>query len=137
MLRELFIDYLMRFVGTRYKWGGENPISGFDCSGLISEGLMAVGVLGGRTSAQGIYNEISPKATRRLDRGSVVFFGPALSAIHHIGVIITPGIMIEAGNGNHLINTVEDSDLANAFVRVRSTSIRKDLVIGLLPNEFL
>ena len=43
-LRTSAVDYIKRFIGRPYSWGGDDPMSGFDCSGLIHETLQAVGL---------------------------------------------------------------------------------------------
>ena len=42
--RELFVDVLWNYLGTWYSWGGDDP-EGFDCSGLVVEGLKSVGMI--------------------------------------------------------------------------------------------
>jgi cell wall-associated NlpC family hydrolase len=39
---DLLIQYAMSFIGVPYRWGGSNPITGFDCSGLVQEILKSV-----------------------------------------------------------------------------------------------
>lgn len=54
--RDAAIRYAQSFIGVRYYWsdgthqqaGNDDPVLGFDCSGLISEVLRGVGLLGGR-----------------------------------------------------------------------------------------
>jgi len=42
--RDAALDYIKRFAGTPYRFGGENPMEGWDCSGLAHEFLQAVGL---------------------------------------------------------------------------------------------
>ncbi len=43
--RELALDVWRAQLGKPYRWGGNDPLAGFDCSGLVIEGLKAAGVL--------------------------------------------------------------------------------------------
>src|SRR3972149_4205227 len=67
-LRNKAVEYLQRFIGLPYLWGGDDPMSGFDCSGLIVEILQAVGILphGSDFTADALYEKFQTKA---IDRG--------------------------------------------------------------------
>jgi cell wall-associated NlpC family hydrolase len=135
---ELFIDYAMRFIGVPYKWGGENPISGMDCSGLVSECLNSFGIIPGRHTAQSIYESLDLRSTHNSYKpGAIVFFGDSLTDITHVAILVSPWLVIEAGGGDHKTLTKEDADLANAFVRIRPLRSRKGLVACLFPSVFL
>lgn len=41
--RNIAISVLEKAVGLPYRWGGDDPIGGFDCSGLVIEALKATG----------------------------------------------------------------------------------------------
>ena len=38
------IDEAMKYLGTNYVWGGDNPKTGFDCSGLVQWAFAQVGI---------------------------------------------------------------------------------------------
>src|SRR4030042_825630 len=56
-LRTAAVRYAWGFLGLPYRWGGDDPIKGFDCSGLIVELLQGVGLLphGTDLTASGLY----------------------------------------------------------------------------------
>lgn len=128
----------MSFVGVPYKWGGENPISGMDCSGFVSECLEAFGLIRSRNTAQGIYDEIKGVSQTSFEAGAVVFYGTNTFSITHVGILIvdgmTDGIMLEAGGGGAKTVSKEEADLTNAFVRIRPILRRKGLLTALFPN---
>jgi peptidoglycan DL-endopeptidase RipA len=100
----------LRWIGTPYSWGGGNAAGptlgiaqgahtvGFDCSGLVTYAWARAGVpLTHYATAQ--YNA-GPHPTRdQLRPGDLVFFAhnPANpSTIHHVGIYIGGGQMVEA-----------------------------------------
>lgn len=121
------IQYLYKFIGSRYQWGAEGPYNvGFDCSGLVLEGLRSIGKWGKEdASAQTIYNTFSTKhppiSISLKDTGSLIFFGKDIKSISHIGIAINNYQYIEAGGGDS--KTVDKGQ-----VRIRPFSWRKDLV---------
>lgn len=131
--------YLQMFLGIPYKWGGDNPISGFDCSGLVSEGLRAFGLIrhNERLTAQQIFDRMSSMnkiTTAHIDDvgdGDLLFFGRN-GQINHVGVAIDQALMIEAGGGGSETNTTPEALATDAFVRVRPITMRKDFYRAIL-----
>jgi len=136
------VNYLKSFLGRPYKWGGNHPSEGLDCSGLVCEGLKSVGFLKTREdlTSQQIYERLQdvPYALstdrRMVKGGEIIFFGKSADKITHIAVAINAWQMIEAGGGDSRVKTVEDAIKRNASVRIRPINYRKDLVaITRLP----
>jgi cell wall-associated NlpC family hydrolase len=124
--------YLMSFIGLPYFYGGNNPLTGFDCSGLVCEGLRAHGLLYADMTAQGLYDFFISKGKRsQLAMDSLLFFGESRSKITHVSIALNEHTMIEAGGGNETTTTLSAAKAANAFVRVRPITYRKDLVAVL------
>jgi len=92
-------DILFRaigLVGTPYRYGGNTPQGGFDCSGLI--GYVFNDVAGARLprSADGIANLSAPTVKReRLTSGDLVFFRDG-GRISHIGIYVGEGRFVHA-----------------------------------------
>lgn len=81
-------------IGKPYQWGGSGPDS-FDCSGLTMWSWRA----GGRSlphSAQAQYNVTTHISMADLAPGDLLFFGKSTSSIHHMGMYVGDGQMIEA-----------------------------------------
>lgn len=77
-----------------YRWGGEGPDS-WDCSGLTQGAWKAAGrSLTHYTGSQ--WQETQRVALADLQPGDLVFFGQAPAAIHHVGLYVGSGMMIEA-----------------------------------------
>lgn len=85
------VSAAMGQIGTPYVWGGSSP-GGFDCSGLTSWAYRQAGVSIPRTS--GAQFGAFPRVSRdQLQPGDLVYFGPS---IHHVGMYIGGGMMVEA-----------------------------------------
>lgn len=121
-------DYAMRFVGLPYRWGGDDAIDGFDCSGLVVELLQSVGVLpkGFDSNAAGFWNFPAFAKADAARFGSLAFFG--LPTVTHIGFCLSDTLMLEAGGGCAKTTSKEAAAAANAYVRVRPIKGRGDFV---------
>lgn len=134
----IMLDYAMRFVGVPYVYGGNNPISGMDCSGFVCECLKAIGVIESHRdySARELFKLLKEsektKSSRQIERGCVLFFGKNSSIISHVAIAINDKIMIESGGGDAGTISKEKAAISNAFVRIRP--IRNDLV-GIVKIE--
>ncbi|MDE3070982.1 MAG: C40 family peptidase, partial [Acidobacteriota bacterium] len=90
------VAYALMQLGTPYLGGGEGA-GGFDCSGLVQAAYSAAGVSLPRV-AQAQYDATAAN-TVPLDRvqpGDLVFFGTSTSAISHVGIVVSPGHMVDA-----------------------------------------
>lgn len=130
------VSYLMHFLGRPYIWSGDGSGKcggGFDCSGLVLEGLWALGFYDGKdTTAQGLHDALIDmgwvsRAGHKFVPGAILFFGINDKKITHVAVAIGDGLMIEAGGGGSKCKTLATS---TGMVRVRP--IRKDLVSAIL-----
>lgn len=106
-------DVLFRaigLVGTPYRWGGNTPAGGFDCSGLIDYIYRtATGIKLPRTS-----HEMASMDTRKVRRmtqlasGDLVFFD-INGGISHVGVYVGKGRFVHAPNSGGTVR-LDDID---------------------------
>lgn len=124
------------FVGAPYRWGGENPMGGFDCSGLVQEILRAVGMdPAGDQTAQMLYDYFKTRSDSDARQfGALTFYGTSLSRISHVGFMLDDVHMVEAGGGGSSTLTVDDAIKRDAFVRIRPYNVRRDLVAVVNPR---
>jgi cell wall-associated NlpC family hydrolase len=90
------VDWALAKVGTPYIWGGETPGVGFDCSGLVQAAYKVAGITLPRV-AQDQYDagpQLAPGTP--LEPGDLVFFGGGPDSIDHVGLVVSPGVMVDA-----------------------------------------
>lgn len=135
MINKESLQYAMSFLGTPYKWGGANPISGVDCSGFVQEVLTSCGIdIQGDQNAQAYYNHFSIHgALNVFGAGALAFYGKDEKSITHITLFINDWQTIGAnGGGSHVIDK-SFADKNDAFVKIRPFDYRKDLVAVYMP----
>jgi cell wall-associated NlpC family hydrolase len=84
-------------LGTPYRWGGEEEKKGFDCSGLTQWAYRAAGISIPRT-AQEQFNASVKHTQGQGKPGELVFFGSGPGDVSHVGMIVRPGVMIDAAH---------------------------------------
>ncbi len=97
-------------LGVPYLWAGDDPSTGFDCSGLLEWAWRGAGKVLPHSS-QLMYQVTRRVAIADLKPGDFLFYG---SPIHHVGMYVGGGQMIEAPH-------------TGAFVRIASI-YRSDLI---------
>lgn len=92
-------DVLMRaigLVGTPYRYGGNTPAGGFDCSGLIGFVFSdAAGMTLPRTTGQLASMDRPAVPRSQLQPGDLVFFGPR-GRVNHAGIYVGEGRFVHA-----------------------------------------
>lgn len=131
-------ELALSLLGTPYKWGGNNPMQGLDCSGFVQWLLESVGSdPKGDQTAQTLYDTILVQggiAIQAPKSGALCFYGPTKTTITHVAFMVSDHQIIEAGGGDHTCINIEESAKKGACVRLRPFGHRKDLVAVVLPN---
>lgn len=139
MDKDIYQPILRRFLNLPYRWGGDDPIEGYDCSGLVKELLSIIDLdpVGDQT-AQGLYNYFSKTNGFKIpidkaDIGYLCFYGVDSTHISHVAMCYTSEEIIEAGGGTSKTVNLQDAAKQNAYVRIRSIFRRKDLIAVIKP----
>ncbi len=94
-------DVLFRalgLVGTPYRYGGNTPEGGFDCSGLVTYVFRdSAGVGLPRASRDMAAMRVPEVSRRQLQSGDLVFFG-AGSNVNHVGIYVGEDRFVHAPN---------------------------------------
>lgn len=133
----LLINIAVGLQGIPYKYGGNNPLEGFDCSGLAVYLLKSRGVLPNNydATAQGLFERFSQDGSwNKKEAGSLVFYGNSSSNITHVGIMLDSRTIVEAAGGDSRTNSYEDAVRDDAYVRFRLYTYRKDLVAIVKPS---
>ena len=87
--------YALGLVGTPYKWGGNTPESGFDCSGLIAHVYQKTAQLKSPRTVAELKNWGSPISTQEIRTGDLVVFSKA-GQTTHAGIYVGEGRFVHA-----------------------------------------
>jgi cell wall-associated NlpC family hydrolase len=93
-------DVLMRaigLVGTPYRYGGNTPAGGFDCSGLVGYVFQDAAARALPRSTAGLVAMRAPAVgALELEPGDLVFFNPGGGSASHIGIFVGEGRFVHA-----------------------------------------
>lgn len=124
------------YLNTPYLWGGDDPLAGLDCSGLVLEGLKSVGLFpreGDTTAHELLHTTFGDRAKypllqpAQIQRGCLVFWstdGQPRSPIRHVEIawarvegneILTIGA---SGGGSKTVDRAA-AIAQNAYVKIR------------------
>ena len=115
-------DVLMRaigLVGTPYRYGGNTPAGGFDCSGLVDFVFRDAAGLALPRSTRELIDLKAPKIDRDdLQPGDLVFFNPRGGRVSHIGIYVGEGRFVHAPSqgGTVRLDRLDDRYWAKSFV---------------------
>ncbi len=109
-------------TGSPYRYGGTDPIGGFDCSGLVNYVFnQAAGTAVPRTTGD------QANASRRISRsalreGDLVFFNTLGRANSHVGIYIGNGRFVNApSSGGYVrIDTLDNPYFSKRFTSART-----------------
>jgi cell wall-associated NlpC family hydrolase len=121
--------FALSLVGIEYRYGGETPDRGLDCSGLIRYVFQEVtGVTLPRT-AQELSRLGKRVATRDLEPGDLVFFNTRRFANSHVGIYLGGDRFVHAPSRGGEVGVATFSD---RYWQKRYNGARR--LVGVLPG---
>lgn len=85
------------YLGVPYRWGGSDPATGFDCSGLVQQVFDDLGVSVPRTSAQQATVGSPVRSVEDARPGDLLFWASSRPGqANHIGIYVGDGQMLHA-----------------------------------------
>lgn len=102
--------YALSLSGTRYKYGGTSPETGFDCSGFVGHVFQhSLGMSLPRSSAE--MSRIGMRQrTESLLPGDLVFYNTLNKAYSHVGIYLGDGQFIHSPSTGKSVSIVNMSE---------------------------
>jgi len=121
--------YALGMIGVDYRYGGDTPEEGLDCSGLVRHVFQQVtGVTLPRTSKE--LARVGKEVKRAdLKPGDLVFFNTRRFAFSHVGIYLGDDRFIHAPRTGA---EVEIAELDNSYWRTHFNGARR--LVGVLPG---
>jgi hypothetical protein len=104
----------MQYLGIPYLWGGEDPVNGFDCSGLTMYVYGQLGIRLTHYTGSQFYEGVRVPVWA-LRPGDLVFFHPSSRGPQHEGMYIGGGRFIQAPHTGDVVKISSLSDPGYAF----------------------
>ncbi len=82
-------------IGVPYRWGGNRPATGLDCSGLVHHVFGEIGLATPRDT-RGLSRAGATVARKSLQPGDLVFFNTLRRAYSHVGIYLGDGRFVHA-----------------------------------------
>jgi peptidoglycan DL-endopeptidase CwlO len=102
-----------RYLGVKYRWGGSDPATGLDCSGLTQRVFADLGVKLPRTVAQQQHVGSAVPSMDQARPGDLLVFGT-----HHIGIYVGDGKMLHAPHSGDVVKIAKVYETPTKIRRV-------------------
>ena len=122
-------DSALDLIGVRYKFGGESPDKGLDCSGLVRyvfEQVMGVTLPHSAREQAKIGDKVD---LDELQPGDLVFFNTRRFAFSHVGIYLGDNSFIHAPNRR---SSVKVASIEGRYWKKRFNGARR--LLGVMPG---
>lgn len=113
--------FAMSLIDTKYRFGGKNPESGFDCSGMVSYIYQEAAGYALKGSAAQMARLGRKIPLERAGPGDLVFFNTRNRPRSHVGIYIGQEKFVHAPsrNGRVRVNSLRDKYFSTRFEEAR------------------
>jgi len=122
-------DQAMDLIGVRYRFGGQTPDKGLDCSGLVKYVFEHVtGIRMPRSARE--QAKVGEKIDRdELQPGDLVFFNTRRAAFSHVGIYLGDNTFVHAP---HKRSSVKVANMDGTYWKKRFNGARR--LLGIMPG---
>lgn len=103
-MREQAVAQALFLINTPYRYGGSNPQTGFDCSGLVQYVFSRFAGRALPRTARQWAQASSPIRKANLQRGDLVFFNTSGRSFSHMGIYIGRGRFVHAPSSGKVVS---------------------------------
>ena len=114
---ERAVSIAEQFLGIPYRWGGADPIGGFDCSGLTMYVYAQLGIQLTHYTGSQFYEGMRVPPSQLLP-GDLLFFHPSAAGPQHEGIYIGGGRFIHAPHTGDVVKISSLAEPGYAFTFV-------------------
>lgn len=127
--RVAFMAWLMEQHGRPYIWAGKTGDPGWDCSGLVTAGIFAMGGPDWREwNARALFDKLLPIEKEAAQPGDLVLYGPPEGHMHVMAYWgPEDGRVFGATGGDHTCTRPEIAIARGAMVKFKLLGYRPDL----------
>ena len=124
VLRERMMREIENLLGTPYRYGGNSPREGLDCSGFVGYVFRRSLNLDLPRNVEALWRYGTPISQSELSFGDLVFFRfNRTGKLDHVGIYLGDGVFAHASKSNG----VEFSSLRSSYYRDRFAGARRVL----------
>lgn len=104
--RSAMAGYALNYIGTPYKWGGNDELRGIDCSAFVKEMYGRIGVNLPRTAAQQALVGTPVQRLEDLQPGDRLYFWEhKRNKVGHTGIYLGNGFFVHSSSGRRGVAT--------------------------------
>lgn len=121
--RSDMLFYALSLIGTAYKYGGDSPLTGMDCSGFVNYVYRNVTGLELPRTTQDLSVTGEPINEKDLRLGDLVFFNTMKRAFSHVGIYLGEHRFIHAPGSK--TGEIMISDMTQKYWSMRFSGARR------------
>ena len=116
------IFYALSMVGINYRWGGNSPQTGFDCSGLVGHVFRQIAGLVLPRDSYAMARIGKPVSLEDLRPGDLVFFNTMRRPFSHVGIYLGDKRFVHSPSAGKAVHVV---DMTAPYWSVRFNGARR------------